>query len=107
MTDSFYFVRQPLTGNGSITVRVTSLTGRIPPANGNVPLSPNVSPDTRPGLVPWAKAGVIIKESTRPGSAYAAIMVTADHGVRLQDNYTSDTAGRRALCRRRPRAGCG
>ena len=37
VTDSFYFVRQPLTGNGSITVRVTSLTGRIPPANGNVP----------------------------------------------------------------------
>ena len=93
VTDSFYFVRQPLTGNGSITVRVTSLTGRIPPANGNVPLSPNASPDTRPGLVPWAKSGVIIKESSRPGSAYAAIMVTADHGVRLQDNYTSDTAG--------------
>jgi ABC-type transport system involved in multi-copper enzyme maturation permease subunit len=93
VTDSFYFVRQPLTGNGSITVRVTSLTGRIPPANGDVPLSPNASPDTRPGLVPWAKSGVIIKESTRPGSAYAAIMVTADHGVRLQGNYTSDTAG--------------
>ncbi len=94
VTDSFYFVNQPLTGNGSLTVRVTSLTGRIPPANGNVPLSPDVSPDTRPGLVPWAKSGVIIKESTRPGSAYAAIMVTADHGVRLQGNYTSDTAGR-------------
>jgi len=27
VTDSFYFVRQPLAGNGSITVRVTSLTG--------------------------------------------------------------------------------
>ena len=93
VTDSFYFVRQPLTGNGSLTVRVTSLTGRIPPANGNPPLNPNVSPDTRPGLVPWAKSGLILKESTRPGSAYAAIMVTADHGVRLQGNYTSDTAG--------------
>ncbi len=93
VTDSFYFVRQPLTGNGSITVRVTSLTGRIPPANGDVPLNPNVSPDTRPGLVSWAKSGLIIKESTRPGSPYAAIMVTADHGVRLQGNYTSDTAG--------------
>jgi ABC-type transport system involved in multi-copper enzyme maturation permease subunit len=93
VTDSFYFVRQPLAGNGSITVRVTSLAGRIPPANGNVPLNPNVSPDTRAGLVPWAKSGVIIKASTRPGSAYAAIMVTAGHGVRLQDNYTSDTAG--------------
>jgi hypothetical protein len=30
VTDSFYFVRQPLAGNGSITVRVTSLTGLIP-----------------------------------------------------------------------------
>ena len=27
VTDSFYFVRQPLAGDGSITVRVTSLTG--------------------------------------------------------------------------------
>ena len=27
VTDSFYFVHQPLTGDGSITVRVTSLTG--------------------------------------------------------------------------------
>ena len=27
VSDSFYFVRQPLAGNGSITVRVTSLTG--------------------------------------------------------------------------------
>src|SRR6267154_4369232 len=27
VSDSFYFVRQPLAGDGSITVRVTSLTG--------------------------------------------------------------------------------
>src|ERR1019366_9650405 len=75
------------------TVRVTSLTGLLPllpPANGNTPSGPA---DTRPGLVPWAKAGIIIKDGTRPGSAYAAMMVTADHGVRLQDNYTNDTAG--------------
>jgi ABC-type transport system involved in multi-copper enzyme maturation permease subunit len=84
VSDSFYFVRQPLAGNGSITVRITSLTGLLPDSNGN---------DTRPGLVPWAKAGIIIKESTQPGSAYAAMMVTADHGVRMQDDYTSDTAG--------------
>src|SRR5260370_15752185 len=91
--DSFYFVRQPLAGNGSITVRVTSLTGLLPPANGNIASGPGGPADTRPGLVPWAKAGIIIKESTRPGSAYAAMMVTADHGVRMQDNYTNDTAG--------------
>ena len=89
--DSFYFVRQPLTGNGSITVQVTSLTGLLPPANA-VPAGPGPS-DTRPGLVPWAKAGLIIKNGTSQGSAYAAMMVTADHGVRMQDNYTNDTAG--------------
>ena len=33
VTDQFYFVRQPLAGNGSITVRVTSLTGLH--TNGN------------------------------------------------------------------------
>ena len=86
VSDSFYFVRQPLAGNGSITVRVTSLTGLIPSGNGPVL-------GTRPGLVPWAKAGIIIKASTQPGSAYAAMMVTADHGVRMQDNFTGDTAG--------------
>jgi len=86
VTDSFYFVRQPLAGNGSITIRVTSLTGVIPSGNG-----PTLG--TRPGLVPWAKAGIIIKASTQPGSAYAAMMVTADHGVRMQENFTGDTAG--------------
>ncbi|HLN71254.1 MAG TPA: hypothetical protein VK280_28795, partial [Streptosporangiaceae bacterium] len=91
--DSFYFVRQPLTGNGSITVQVTSLTGLLPPANPNALVSPNGPADTRPGLVPWAKAGLIIKNGTSQGSAYAAMMVTADHGVRMQDNYTNDTAG--------------
>ena len=38
----------------------------------------------RSGLVPWAKAGIIIKASTRQGSAYAAMMVTGGHGVRMQ-----------------------
>ncbi len=93
VTDSFYFLHQPLAGNGGITVRITSLTGLLPSANGNVPSNPDAPIDTRPGLVPWAKAGIIIKESTQPGSAYAAMMVTADHGVRMQDNYTNDTAG--------------
>jgi ABC-type transport system involved in multi-copper enzyme maturation permease subunit len=91
--DSFYFVRQPLTGNGSITVQVTSLTGLLPSANPTVQAGPNGPADTRPGLVPWAKAGLIIKNGTSQGSAYAAMMVTADHGVRMQDNYTNDTAG--------------
>jgi ABC-type transport system involved in multi-copper enzyme maturation permease subunit len=85
--DSFYFVHQPLAGNGSITARVTSLTGLItyPPAHPNAIV---------PGVVPWAKAGVIIEPSTRQGSAYAAVMATGSHGVRMQYNYTHDVAGR-------------
>ncbi len=87
VTDHFSFAHQPLDGNGSITARVTSMTGLItyPPPNHNAIV---------PGVVPWAKAGVIIKESTAPGSAYAAMMVTGRHGVRLQYDYTHDAAGR-------------
>jgi ABC-type transport system involved in multi-copper enzyme maturation permease subunit len=80
VTDSFYFVRQPLAGNGSITVRVTSLTG-LPPG------------PMQPGLVPWSKAGILIKEDLSQGSAYAATMVTGGNGVRMQWNYTGDTPG--------------
>ncbi|HZE32680.1 MAG TPA: ABC transporter permease subunit [Actinoallomurus sp.] len=83
VTDNFTFVRRPLAGDGGITVRVTSLTGLLPTSGEG----------TRPGLVPWAKAGIIIKDGTRRGSAYAAIMVTGAHGVRMQDDYTHDTAG--------------
>ncbi|HEY4463470.1 MAG TPA: ABC transporter permease subunit [Streptosporangiaceae bacterium] len=89
--DTFSFVQQPLAGNGSITVQATSLTGLLPPVNP--PSNPNAPIDTRPGLVPWAKAGIIIKDGTSQGSAYAAMMVTADHGVRMQDNFTNDIAG--------------
>src|SRR5262245_8066253 len=34
------------------------------------------------------------KESTKPGSAYAAVMLTGNHGVRMQYNFTEDVAGR-------------
>jgi hypothetical protein len=83
VTDSFYLVHRPLTGDGSITVSVSTLTTEIPAGPA----------DLRPGVVPWAKAGLIIKQSTRQGSPYAAIMVTGSHGVRMQDNYVNDTAG--------------
>ena len=64
MTDNFYFVRQPLAGNGTITVRVTSLTGELPIMN-NGPGNPNQQEQFRPGLQPWAKAGLIIKDGTK------------------------------------------
>jgi hypothetical protein len=94
VTDSFYFVHQPLTGDGTITVRVTSMTGLLPPANAQLgSVGPAQTGDTRPGLYPWAKAGIIIKENLNQGSAYAAMMVAADNGVRMQWNYTGDTPG--------------
>jgi ABC-type transport system involved in multi-copper enzyme maturation permease subunit/regulation of enolase protein 1 (concanavalin A-like superfamily) len=82
ISDSFYFVRQQLTGDGSITVRVGAMTGQISGEKGD-----------RPGLVPWAKAGLIIKASTNLGSTYAAVMVTGAHGVRMQSDFTGDVAG--------------
>ncbi len=99
--DSFYFVHQPLAASGSITARVTSFTGRYG-GGGGPAAGPGRSPGQGPalphqGLQPWAKAGIIIKQSTRAGSAYAAMMVTGGHGVRMQYDYTQDLAGRGGL----------
>jgi ABC-type transport system involved in multi-copper enzyme maturation permease subunit len=89
VTDSFYFVRQPLAGNGSVTVRMTSLTGLYSTSSG----VGQGQASMKPGLQPWSKAGIIIKASTRPGSAYAAMMATGGHGVRMQYDYAGDIAG--------------
>lgn len=91
VTDSFYFVHQKLDGDGSITVRVTSLAEQAPTANA---ASANGSPPWDSVVIPWAKAGLIVKASgTVQGSPYAAIMTTASHGVRFQYNFTHDVAG--------------
>ncbi|MER5788198.1 hypothetical protein [Streptomyces sp. NPDC001980] len=82
VTDSFYFVHRPLAGDGSVSVSVSALTS-------GVPAGPR---DLEPGVVPWAKAGLVVRESTRQGSPYAAIMVTRGHGVRMQDDFVNDTA---------------
>jgi ABC-type transport system involved in multi-copper enzyme maturation permease subunit len=87
--DAFYFVHQPLTGNGTITVQMTSLTGQLGTVQG--PGSPVRL--TKPGLQPWSKGGIIIKQDTSQGSAYAAMMVTGSHGVRMQWDYVNDTPG--------------
>jgi hypothetical protein len=84
VTDSFYFAHRTLTGDGSLTVRVTSLAGADASLGGG---------QTTTGVQPWSKGGIIIKQSTRQGSAYAAMMVTGGHGVRMQYDYTHDAAG--------------
>ncbi|HET9391346.1 MAG TPA: fibronectin type III domain-containing protein [Steroidobacteraceae bacterium] len=68
--DQFQFVSTPLTGDGSITARVVSQT------NTN----------------PWAKAGVMIRESLSAGSTYAAVEVTPAEGVSLQDRTLTNSS---------------
>ena len=92
VTDSFSFAHQPLTGNGTLTAEVTSLTGEHADVAG-AGRAAHVGSGLVPGLASWAKTGIIIKRSTHQGSAYAAMMVTGAHGVRMQDNFTGDTAG--------------
>lgn len=109
VVDSFAFAHRPLTGDGSITVRVTSLTSRLldpgpdgPPPDDGSPheasareaATPGASPHgSRPAVVPWSKAGLILKAGTAQGSSYAAVLVTGGHGVRMQYDYTHDRAG--------------
>ncbi|MGH3172134.1 MAG: ABC transporter permease subunit, partial [Trebonia sp.] len=90
VNDAVYVVHQPLTGNGTITVRVTSLTGEYS-ADG-APLTPSGAGDTS-GVQPWSKAGIMVSAGTAQGSAYAAMLATGGNGVRMQWNYTGDTAG--------------
>ena len=80
VTDNFNFVHQQLTGKGTITVQVTSMTPA--PVQGQTSV-----------LQAWAKAGIIIKANTTGGSSYAAMMATGGHGVRMQWNYTQDIEG--------------
>jgi ABC-type transport system involved in multi-copper enzyme maturation permease subunit len=86
--DVFYLAHQPVPGNGTITVQLTSLTGQfvVGTGNGGIRTEPG-------GLQPWSKAGIIIKQNTSPGSAYAAMMVTGSNGVRMQWDYVHDTPG--------------
>ncbi len=91
VTDGFYFVHQPLAGDGSITVRVTSLTGLY--STHGALMADGGTAGMTSGIQPWSKAGIIIKQNMTQGSAYAAMMVTGNNGVRMQYNYTHDIAG--------------
>ena len=86
VSDTFWFRHQDLGRDGSITVRLTSMTGTItyPPPDHD---------EIVPGLVPWAKTGIIVKDGVRQGSPYAALAMTGEHGVRFQHDYRHDVAG--------------
>ena len=79
VSDAYFFVHRPLSGNGRITVAVTALT--------------SLRGDEAGAAGPWAKAGLIITAGPAPGARYAAVMVTGGHGVRMQHDYLHDRAG--------------
>jgi hypothetical protein len=66
--DQFRFGFKRLTGNGTIVARVDSI----------------VNTD------PWAKAGVMIRESLAAGSRYAIILASPGNGVRFQARAATD-----------------
>jgi regulation of enolase protein 1 (concanavalin A-like superfamily) len=66
--DEFHFAYKQLSGVGSITARVVSIT------NTDV----------------WAKAGVMIRESLEPGSTHVMMVVTPGQGVSFQRRITTD-----------------
>ena len=60
--DEFHYVYQPLTGDGEIVVRVASLTNTDP----------------------WAKAGVMIRETLAADSAHASVFISPGNGAAFQ-----------------------
>jgi len=76
VADQFRFACKSLTGDGTLVAKVESV--------GNTD--------------PWAKAGVMIRESLEPGSRFAAVYATPGNGVRYQartlnaGTATSDTS---------------
>jgi ABC-type transport system involved in multi-copper enzyme maturation permease subunit len=99
VSDSYMFVHQTLVGDGTVTARVDSLSGAYTspsPTSGNAfGKSSRSEPNSQlhPGMAPWAKAGIILEPDTKQGTAYAAVMVTGSHGVRMQYDYTHDSPG--------------
>ena len=67
--DQFRFVSQTLSADGSVSAHITSQT------NTN----------------PWAKAGVMLRQTTDPGSPYYAVFVTPSSGIAVQ--YRSAQGG--------------
>jgi len=69
--DQFHFVHQPLTGDGAVVARVRSL------AASQV----------------WARAGLMVKQQAVSGSPYAAVLLTAGHGVQVESAFGTSTPG--------------
>lgn len=92
VADAFYFVHQPVTGDTTITVRVASFTPQTDRAVREMGGQQLVRLDD-PSPFAQPAAGIMIKDGTRPGSSYAAVLLTAAQGVRMQWDFDADRAG--------------
>lgn len=68
--DEFRYVYQPSSGNCEMRARVATIQNTDP----------------------WAKSGVMIRESTAPGSRWAAVFITPNNGVTFQWRATTGGA---------------
>jgi len=66
--DEFHYAFKTLTGAGSIVAQVLSVDNTDP----------------------WAKAGVMIRETLEPGSKFAAVYITPGNGCRFQARVDTD-----------------
>jgi hypothetical protein len=69
VADEFHFAFKTLTGVGTIEAQVLSIDETDP----------------------WAKAGVMIRETLEPGSKFAAVYITPGNGCRFQGRTDTDT----------------
>jgi hypothetical protein len=84
VSDTYMLVHQTLAGDGTVTTRVTSLSGahtllNTTQSGGFGPSSKGgLGSQLHPRLAPWAKAGIILEPDTnqgtqaRPGEVFAA-----------------------------------
>lgn len=73
--DQFFFVHRPLTGAGEIVARVTDFSAADP----------------------WAKGGLMIRESLAPDAQFVDLVQTGANGLSLQWRKTADGSGPLAI----------
>ncbi len=92
VADAFYFVHQRVTGDTTLTVRVSSLTPE--PARRAVRMGADQMTKLEdPSPFAQPAAGIMIKDGTQPGSSYASVMLTAAQGVHMQWDFDADRKG--------------
>jgi hypothetical protein len=92
VSDTFYFVHQPITGDTTLTVRVASLAPEqnqheVEIGSEDMAKVDDPSPFAQPA------AGIMIKDGTQRGSSYASVMLTAAQGVHMQWDFDADRKG--------------